>query len=359
MAANVSIHYVSEKISKVRWVPEQLQQSERFISGSWDMSKNFVRIWRLQSNQHQFDNPDVSLDFTPRCNDKIAMQDDVTGLEFVDHNTLAVGCADGHLSLFNVQRAVEEDKLQFQARSERLHSLKRSDRSAPCTAIAAYGSDVATVGEDGVLNVLSANNLKQVKRSIDADSISLFAVAYVNQHELVTANRMGVLRMFDTRLSSEAQPKIAFMAACEDDKASNFVSALTVHPMQQHILMCGSEEGTVTVWDLRNLAYPASYLTAHNSPINDIRFHSKDPSKLFTAAEGGEVWLWSENKVLNDTHQKEGNSAWLSGERVRTLIDLGGVLTNTRKSVNSFDVHGSRLVCGSDTEAIYIVDEVF
>nr|XP_016940061.1 nucleoporin Nup43-like [Drosophila suzukii] len=357
--ANVSTHYISEKVARVRWLPEQLQQSERFVTGSWDMDRNFVRLWRLQSNQYATATESDNVDNVPRCMDKVAMEDDVTAMEFVDKDTLAVSCADGHLSVFNVQRAVEEDQMQRTARSERLHCFQRSQESAPCTDLSVYGTDIATAGEDGCVNIVSVGNVRQVKRTIEADSMALFSICYISQHELVAANRMGVIRTLDGRVATEAQPKLTFMVASQDDKSSNFVSSLSTHPMQQHILLCGSEEGSITVWDLRNLNYPASYLSAHKSPINEIGFHRKDPSKLFTAAEGGEVWMWSENKVLGcESSKKDGNSPWLSGDRVRSLVDVEGVLTNIRKAVNSFDVHGSRLVCGGDTEAVYLVDNI-
>lgn len=90
MASKVAVHYISEKVAKVRWLPESLQQSERFVTGSWDMDQNFVRMWRLYSNPYA-----ENVKHTPRCNDKVAMENDVTGLEFVNDDTLAVGCADG------------------------------------------------------------------------------------------------------------------------------------------------------------------------------------------------------------------------------------------------------------------------
>ncbi|XP_034660950.1 nucleoporin Nup43 [Drosophila subobscura] len=351
----VSSHFVSEKISAVRWLPEQLHQSDRFVTSSWDMDHNFVRLYRLQSNQYA----DTSVDYIPRCNDKVAMEADVTAMEFVDKNTLAVSCADGHLSLMNVQRAVEEDQLQRTARSERLHYFRYSNKSAPCTGLSVYGGDIATVGEDGCVNIMNASNVKQVKRTIEADSMSLLSVCYISQQQLVTANRMGIIRVLDARAATGAQPKLSIGVASEDEKSSNFVSALSTHPMQQHILLCGTEEGSITVWDLRNLECPASYLSAHDSPITDIGFHRKDPSKVFTAAEAGEVWMWTENKLIGERNLQDGSSAWLSGDRVRSLINVDGVLTKIRKSINSFDTNGSRLLCGSDTEAVYLIDNIF
>ncbi|KAH8288548.1 hypothetical protein KR054_005043 [Drosophila jambulina] len=358
-SAVVSTHYISEKVARVRWLPEALQQSERFVTGSWDMDKNFVRLWKLQSNQHVGATGTDDVDQIPRCMDKVPMEDDVTAMEFVNNSTLAVSCADGHLSLMNVQRAVEEDQVERLARSGRLHCFQRSQEPAPCTDLAVYGADIATAGEDGCVNIVSSENIRLVKRTIEADSMALFSLCYVSQQELVAANRMGVLRMLDARVATEAQPKIGIMLPCRDDKSSNFVSSITTHPSQQHILLCGSEEGTITVWDLRNLEYPASYISAHDSPINEIGFHRQDTTKLFTAAENGEVWMWSENRAYGgDANRKDGNSPWLSGDRVRALINVEGVITGTRKAMNSFDVHGSRLVCGGDTEAVYIIDNI-
>ncbi|XP_017144334.2 nucleoporin Nup43 [Drosophila miranda] len=350
----VSSHFVSEKISAVRWLPEQLQQSDRFVTGSWDIEQNFVRLYRLQSNQYA----DTNVEFVPRCNDKVAMEGDVTAMEFADKNTLAVSCADGHLSLLNMQRAVEEDQLQRTARSERLHYFKRTNKSSPCTDLSVYGGDIATVGEDGCVNIMNASNIKQVKRTIEADSMSLLSVCYISQQQLVTANRMGVIRILDARASTAAQEKISIMVGSKDEKSSNFVSALGTHPVQHHILLCGTEEGTITVWDLRNLQLPSSYLSAHESAITDIAFHRSDPSKVFTAAEEGEVWMWSDNKGIGDRNLLDGNSAWLSGDRLRSLVNVDGVLTGIRKAINSFDTNGPRLICGGDTEAVYLVDNI-
>jgi len=97
--ANVSTHYISEKVARVRWLPEQLQQSERFVTGSWDMDRNFVRLWRLQSNQYATATESDNVDNVPRCMDKVAMEDDVTAMEFVDKDTLAVSCADGEFKV--------------------------------------------------------------------------------------------------------------------------------------------------------------------------------------------------------------------------------------------------------------------
>lgn len=275
------------------------------------------------------------------------------------HNLLFLG----RISLVKIKKAVEEDVLQQESQSEVLHSFKASGRSACCTAISVYGKEVATVGEDGRLNIVDTQAHLAVRRSIEADSCSLLSVLYVNPQEVLTANRMGIIRMFDIRSSSDGSATNAFMTSCEDDKRCNYVSCLTSHPTQPHIVLAGSEEGSITVWDLRNPGYPASYLSAHTSPITDIGFHRSDPSKLFTTAESGELWLWAQHPTMAGVHKSmepstttENTNPWLNGERAKNRISVTSLMSDLRKSINSFDTQSSKIICGSDSEAIYFVD---
>lgn len=94
-------------------------------------------------------------------------------------------------------------------------------------------------------------------------------------------------------------------------------------------VLSGSEEGSITVWDLRNSSYPASYLTAHESAISEMSFHPTEPTKLFTASEGGELYQWSQSsgQILDGGvdgqlkyDESEHTNPWLSGERIKNKI---------------------------------------
>ncbi|TMW41311.1 hypothetical protein DOY81_013609 [Sarcophaga bullata] len=291
------------------------------------------------------------------------MLGDVTGIEFLTDDTAVVSCSDGRLTLIKIKKAVDEDTLQEEGRSELLHHFKACGRAAPCTAVSVYGKEAATVGEDGRLNIIDCQSHLAVRRSFEADSVSLLAVLYVNPQEVLVANRMGVIRMFDIRSSAETTPTASFMTSCEDDKCSNYVSCLTSHPTQPHIVLSGSEEGSITVWDLRNPGFPASYLSAHSSPITEIGFHRSDPTKLLTACEAGELWLWSQHSALGVATAMDGSNVdninpWLNGERAKSRISVTSLITDLRKAINSFDTQSSKIVCGSDSEAFYFVDNI-
>lgn len=97
--------------------------------------------------------------------------------------------------------------------------------------------------------------------------------------------------------------------------------------------MCGSEEGTLTIWDLRQPSFPASYYTVHEkSSVSDIAFHRTDPTKLFTSSESGELFEWS-HKAQQITERIDGQltvtenenvNPWLCGQRTKSRINVNG-----------------------------------
>ena len=137
------------------------------------------------------------------------------------------------------------------------------------------------------------------------------------------------MKTFDVRLSTD-NPTFTLLTSCEDDKRSNCVTCITYHPTQKHIILTGSEEGSITVWDLRQLNYPASYLSAHTEAITEIAFHRTEPTKLFTASEGGELWQWNHNNIhslnknenISQTGDNETMNPWLNGERAKSQIHV-------------------------------------
>lgn len=196
---------------------------------------------------------------------------------------------------------------------------------------------------------------------------------------------MGLIKIFDSA-SDQKQPVTTLMASCENDKVSNAVTAIAHHPNQTHIVLSGCEEGSITVWDLRQPEYPASYVSAHDTAITEIAFHPTEPVKVYTSSEGGELYQWLSNSsqfVIDgmDNQRTESVNPWLSGERTKNTISVSVVVVALRfdrlilsrfhslsmpqwsplisgihKSINSFSVSGAKMVCSSDNEAIYFID---
>lgn len=175
--------------------------------------------------------------------------------------------------------------------------------------------------------------------------------------QILIGNRMGVIRIFDAQ-SNLKKPTTALHISCENEKVSSSVNWLTYHPTKQHIVLGGSEEGSLTVWDLRNLNYPANYFTAHNLGIAELAFHRSQPSKALSASYSGELWLWDQNNGLS-SFEKESNDIdpWL--KRATNKFNVTSLIEGLKRPINSFDVNDSKVICGCDNEAIYLIKNIF
>lgn len=351
-APKVNGTFISEKVSRIRWIPEQYAAPDSFLTGSWECPNNAIKVWRFTADsdfagnagaastiddEERNGNP-TSGHLVPKCTAKVPLTDgDITAMEFIDAEHIAVASADGFASILHLNRHSTVDNLREQHRFRQLHTYGKHpahSEPAPCTALSPYEHSVATVGADGRLNVLAVRS-GTVQRTYEAaDSCQLTAVSFVSDAEVFTGNRMGTVKMFDLRAAAET-PSATMLISCDDEKKANGVTALAYHPTQRHILLAGSEEGSITVWDLRNAGCAASYLTAHDSAITELAFHRTSPNRLFTAAEGGELFQWSHvvggvgtARTIDVDGGSGGDRAadaanpWLSGERIKNKIHV-------------------------------------
>ncbi|XP_055585619.1 nucleoporin Nup43 [Uranotaenia lowii] len=373
----VNSTFISEKVSRIRWVPEQYDESSSFISAGWDSDENSVKVWKLFRNDYGIgsDGEDEN-EFVPKCMAEVCFAGDISGLEFVDERTIVASNSEGFISVLELNRDRDEDNLQEVHRFTNLHHFDTFSalNAAPCTGLSVHESEVASVGEDGRLNVASIIAQKVLRNISGADSCTINCVAFLSPREILTGNRLGIIKCFDIRNESQ-KPSGSFAISCEDEKKSNCVTCLAYHPTQKHIILAGSEEGSITVWDLRQPQFPSSYLKAHEHAITELAFHRTQPSRLFSASEGGELWQWNQNAtagnsstgglinstasgtLLMDSHP-DTNNPWLNGERAKSKINVTSLLSGIRKAINSFDSCRSKVICGGDNEAIYLLENV-
>lgn len=55
MSQNIHGTFVSEKISKIRWRPDQFNNSNSFVTGSWDNEENHIKLWSIISDEDEND----------------------------------------------------------------------------------------------------------------------------------------------------------------------------------------------------------------------------------------------------------------------------------------------------------------
>lgn len=227
--AKVSGTYVAEKISKIRWIPEYGEPTS-FVTGFYGFNVNSVEIWKITVTDTDEDDTESS----PQSQAKLKFNGDISGLEFIDADNFCVASTDGFASVVNINRNADHNNLKETYCFKDIHFM-RPNATAPCTGLSTFDGEIATVGEDGRLNLLQAKTSRILRQYNNADSVSLTTVLFVNHNEILTGNRMGVVKIFDARSDSQ-KPQANLLVSCLEEKRSNSVNCITCHPTQKHIV---------------------------------------------------------------------------------------------------------------------------
>lgn len=83
----INCSFISEKVSKIRFVHEKYKQSDTFVTGGWGSESNAVTLWKLA--KEDLSNEDTEFDYTPKSISKIPIDGEVTGLEFFNGESIA------------------------------------------------------------------------------------------------------------------------------------------------------------------------------------------------------------------------------------------------------------------------------
>lgn len=69
LAHNLHGTFVSQKINKIRWKPERMDESHFFVTGSVDCDENKLTLWDLFENQEEDDIYPFTVSEYPYCGD--------------------------------------------------------------------------------------------------------------------------------------------------------------------------------------------------------------------------------------------------------------------------------------------------
>ncbi|XP_069668662.1 nucleoporin Nup43 isoform X2 [Periplaneta americana] len=309
--------FVGEKISKVRWKPEDLIESNTFLTGSWDN-------------------------------------------EFINNNTFVVSSSTGSVKLFKIEGKGSRSSEFKEFNSWNSIHYFSFERSSPCTGLACFEEDIATVGEDGRLVLLTARQKRPVRRIEKADSCSLHCVCFLKHNEVLTGNLRGQMKVWDLKNPAD-KPATTFMLSGEQVAAS----CVTHHPTQCHMVLAGGEDGSLTVWDLRRNTFPVTLLSAHSDTVSELHFHPDRPEHLFTCSMSGEVWHWNTSSMSRPARlgttlpEFSGDeNPWLNSDAAKHRLEVFTLMPQLHKPVNSLDVNKNRVVCGCDNEAVYVLKNI-
>ncbi|XP_038598077.1 nucleoporin Nup43 [Tachyglossus aculeatus] len=370
--------FVSQKISKARWRPVSggsLQPADAFATGSWDNEENKVSLWAIGDLGNS--GPDsYEGDHQLLCD--ISHHGDVMDLQFLDQERMVTASSTGCVTIF--RHHPNNQTLSVNQKWEGAHhhgGLASPRRSAPCTSVACNNPEIVTVGEDGRINLFRVDHRDPVRTIDNADSSTLHAVTFLRTPEILTVNSIGQLKIWDFRQQENEPSQILSLTG---DRVP--LHCVDRHPNQQHVVATGGQDGMLSIWDVRQGSMPVSLLKAHEAEMWEVHFHPSNPDHLFTCSEDGSLWHWDASSDLSEKpslfHQGGRSSSfllhgtvnhpninpsiassWLSTDPAKDRMEIISLLPNKTLSVNSLDVLGPCLVCGTDAEAIYVSRQLF
>lgn len=156
------------------------------------------------------------------------------------------------------------------------------------------------------------------------------------------------MKIWDLR-SQNDKPAASFLLAGDELAATCIVN----HPTQPHIVLAGSESGSLAVWDLRDNSFPTSLVTAHAAGVTEMQFHPENPHKLITSSVSGEVWEWN-MEAMTKSKAVDGHLTWMPLEDKNTM-PVNSLMPTLHKAINTIHCDKGRILCGADNEAVYLI----
>ncbi|KAJ2940715.1 hypothetical protein O0L34_g14825 [Tuta absoluta] len=342
MPLDVQGTFVSQKINKIRWIPEEYVETKCFFTGSWDDEQNSIKVWTFESPHEE---EDVEY---PRALSEYKVEGDVTEIKFTEKNKIAVSTSNGEVRLLEVSAYEKSAPLKELFVWKNLHS--HGVTSCSCTSLDTMEGDIASIGENGALNVLNGRRGDISRTIAQADSCSLHSVCFFKHNEVITGNIRGHMKIWDLR-STNDKPAAAFLLAGDELAATCIVN----HPTQPHIILAGSESGALAVWDLRQNSFPTSLLNAHSAGVTEMQFHPENPHKLLTSSVSGELWDWNMESMTKSTKGPDNQLAiWMPLEDKNTMM-VNSLMPTLHKAINTLHCDRGRILCGGDNEAVYLI----
>ncbi|XP_046848193.1 nucleoporin Nup43-like [Xenia sp. Carnegie-2017] len=372
MATSATVHYTGQKVSKVKWEPcTHLRRSTVFATGGWDNDVNQLCLWSVADIEDTTNISSSNIPDEPQLLAAINHTGSVTDLKILDKDKILTSSSCGNITLHKFNSHNKE--LRISQSWSGMHYFNNITHCS-CTSLATNPNlpDFVSAGEDGKIVMLRIEHTKPLRTLASAESTTISGVTFVKSYEIATVNFIGQLKVWDLRQNGDKPVSAMFLSG---DRVP--LLCVDKHPTQPHLIVTGGQDGVLGVWDMRQERYPVTLLEAHSAEIWQVLFYQPNPDHLFTCSQDGSVWQWNGssmkassidiNKILNP----DGNQAaeittvsnhvptpWLSADASKHKIETFSLLPYNRSSVNSIDISGQNLVCGTDAEAVYILENL-
>ncbi|XP_065572780.1 nucleoporin Nup43-like [Artemia franciscana] len=280
------------------------------------------------------------------------------------HNTITPKMVQDHLGVMSVIYGVMTKLIIYECRQRnRFYSDQELEfgqdnmsKSVPCTGFASLVNHLVTVGEDSRICVIQEDRHRPIREFISSDLCSISCIIAAGESTVLTGNSRGLMNIWDVR-STDGKAVETFMLMDQEEVNATCIGR---HPTQGHVIIVGHRDGSLSVWDLRKLDTPEAVLAGDDTAVNELHFNENYPNHLVTCTEGGDLWHWDVSAAggrhTGVSFQEHEVTPWLQVSTENFSVQE--LLPNIILGINSLSIAGSRVICGTDDEAIYIVDNI-
>ncbi|KAF8979061.1 Nucleoporin Nup43 [Entomortierella lignicola] len=341
---------VSRKVTKVRWLEESiLPQKELHFATvlHLDGKVDSLAIWSCE-NQREFEitrAEDVKSGFNPKRLAEISHRGEVLDMRVIESQgpLLVTASSLGEISLYR-SKVAGSPVLQHVA-SHRHHGFPNMG-VAEATSVSIRPqllNEIASVGADSRLVLIGSDNIQKTLQRSDRVSAGLTTVCWRSSSSLAVGTKSGQVKLYDRRNITES-----VSATIQGSNQFEPLTCIAQHPTDIHKLTTGNDDGTVSLWDVRNMSKPeVKAIKVHNSTVWEAMFHPNQPDKIISSSQDGTIAILNWKQALNE-HVSDA-----TGTKDDFIATYWSSITNVL-SVNTIDYHSRAniLLAGADSGGI-------
>jgi histone-binding protein RBBP4 len=71
------------------------------------------------------------------------------------------------------------------------------------------------------------------------------------------------------------------------------VNSFDINPYNEYLIVSGSSDNTISLWDMRNLSSKKKTFIGHTSSVNKVLFSNVDSDYIFSLGGDSKICIWS------------------------------------------------------------------
>lgn len=323
----ITVKYVKSKVSKVKWLSQDILCGEAsfFVTGSYDVLGE-VCVY------------DGGVDGVVQKVSSLNQLGAVTDLVILNDNNILAASSNGDVSLFNYNHQMQ--RLTHSHTHSGLHH-HTNQSAAACNALSTNQSGlVASVGEDGMLNVMQADDSTAIVSSFETGDSN--DISFLTHSTLATVNSAAQLKLYDIRMRHHKLPKPQLQLSLPRLESLHCIDH---HAAQPHMVVVAGGSGCMHCFDTRGAGSgdPLVSYGGHGADVWAIKCHPSD--NIFSCSQDGSLL------------QRSMHPSLISGSRDESIkrdVPATDLMPDNNDSINCLDVVGNSLVAGFDSHQVTV-----